>query len=331
MRESITGLIRWLLSSIGIRTINNQFLFSYILIFLCALISVVTIYLSLGVNSNAIDVAGRQRMLSQRLAKEVVMVAQQVESRSVMEKTIKLFESSHRVLFEGDEAQHIHPVKDAAILKQLRLVEQLWSSYKQVITRYAETPDKAGLAAIQEQSLRVLGEMNKAVGMMAKTANDSVILQQTIAFVMTAFILLLVVLGRVFGMTVLMNEINRLRLHLKEVSKGDFSKPIDCLDDKNEIGMAYSAYNDMLRQVSQMIKQVCQVTDQVSAATAEATQTLDRTDQASTDSSRRSPRWLRPSTRSRLPFKRYPATPIRRRKRPARPTSRPGMDRVLSI
>lgn len=282
MRESVTHIIRWLLSRIGIRSINSQFLFSYILIFLCALISVITIYLSLGVNSNSIDVAGRQRMLSQRLAKEAMLVAQQAESREVMEKTINLFESSHKALFNGDAGQNILPVKDAAILKQLKFVEQLWSDYKQVIIRYATSPDKTGLEAIQKQSVQVLKEMNKAVGMMATEANEAVALQQTIAFVMTSIILLLVILGRVFGMTVLMSEIDHLRNHLGEVSKGDFSKPLACLDDKNEIGLAYTAYNNMLQQVGQMIKGVCQVADQVGDATSKATETLDSTDRGVT-------------------------------------------------
>ena len=136
MRESITHIIRWLLSRIGIRSINSQFLFSYALIFLCALASVVTIYLSIGADSNAINVAGRQRMLSQRLAKEALLVAQQAESQQVMEKTIKLFESSHRALLNGDEKQNITPVKSAAIIKQLKMVETLWSSYKLVVTQY---------------------------------------------------------------------------------------------------------------------------------------------------------------------------------------------------
>ncbi|MCW8946640.1 MAG: type IV pili methyl-accepting chemotaxis transducer N-terminal domain-containing protein, partial [Sedimenticola sp.] len=74
MRASITHLIRWLLSFLGMRSINSQFLFSYALIFFCALASVVTIYLSIGADSNAINIAGRQRMLSQRLAKEAMLV-----------------------------------------------------------------------------------------------------------------------------------------------------------------------------------------------------------------------------------------------------------------
>ena len=218
-------------------------------------------------------------MLSQRLAKEAMLVAQEVESKTVMEKTINLFEKSHDALLKGDPGQHILPVKDEAIIKQLKRVEALWGDYKQVILAYVTDPGPEGLGKIKSQSVEVLTNMHQAVGMMAKEANEAVALQQTIAFVMTSLILLLVVLGRVFGMTVLMNEIEGLRRHLGVVSKGDFSQPLVCLDDNNEIGQAYNAYNNMLQQVGQMIKQVCQVADQVSEATANATATLDRTDQ----------------------------------------------------
>ncbi len=279
MRASITHLIRWLLSFLGMRSINSQFLFSYALIFFCALASVVTIYLSIGADSNAINIAGRQRMLSQRLAKEAMLVGQQAEDRAVMEKTISLFESSHQALLNGDPSKNMVAVADGAIIAQLQLVESLWKTYKQVIIQYAEKPDSAGLTAIQSQSTKVLVEMNKAVGMMATLANDAVAFQQSIALVMTIAILLLVVLGRVFGMTVLMSEIERLRKHLGEVSKGDFSKPISYKDRDNEIGHAYAAYNNMLQQVSEMIQGVCQVASQIGSATAEATETLDRTDQ----------------------------------------------------
>lgn len=282
MRASITHLIRWLLSLLGMRSINSQFLFSYALIFLCALTSVVTIYLSIGADSNAINVAGRQRMLSQRLAKEALLVGQQAEDRIVVEKTIELFESSHQALMKGDPAQNMVPVKEPAIITQLQQVESLWTAYKKQIIQYADKPDAASLAAIQSQSTKVLVEMNKAVGMMADLANDAVAFQQSIAFVMTIAILLLVVLGRVFGMTVLMSEIDRLRNHLLEVSKGDFSKPIAYQDKDNEIGHAYAAYNNMLQQVSEMIHGVTQVANRVGTATAEANETLDRTDQGVT-------------------------------------------------
>lgn len=278
MREFIANTIRRILSKIGLRTINSQFLLSYALIFICALTSVITIYINMGANSNSINMAGRQRMLSQRLAKEAIMVAQQTESQATMEKTIKLFDDSHRALLDGDQNRNITAIESTTIIQQLKLVEGLWKSYKQIITKFAATPDKAGLDAIKQQSTQVLKEMHKAVGMMTKDANDSMKLQQTIAFVTTILILVLVVLGRAFGMTVLMKEIEKLREHLGEVSRGDFSKPISYLDKHNEIGQTFEAYNNMLHQVGVMVEGVANVTDKVSSATAEATQTLDETD-----------------------------------------------------
>jgi len=278
MRESIANTIRWVLTTIGFRTINSQFLFSYVLIFLCALASVITIYLSLEVDSNSINIAGRQRMLSQRLAKEAMLVSQQAETQDTVEKTIKLFEQSHHALLDGNKDLGIQAVKDKAIIQQLKTVEGLWKDYKEDISKYTASPDKAGLGSIKTQSLQVLKEMHKAVGMMAKDANDAIALQQTIAFLSTIAILLLVVLGRAFGMTVLMREVDQLRGHLVKVSDGDFSKPISYKHSKNEIGQMYTAYNTMLQQVGKMIKGVSHVATHVSTGIAESTQALDQTD-----------------------------------------------------
>ncbi len=278
MRDSIANMIRWFLTKLGLKTVNSQFLFSYILIFLCALASVVTIYQTLGVDSNSINVAGRQRMLSQRLAKEALLVSQKAESQATLEKTIKLFEVSHNALLQGNKEMKIVPVKNAEIIEQLKKVEGLWKSYKETILKYVASPDNAGLNAIKQQSMQVLKNMHKGVGMMATEANSTVELQQTIAFIMTTSILLLVVLGRMFGMTVLMNEVGKLREHLVKVSKGDFSNPISYAYSENEIGHMYKAYNTMLQQVGKMITGVSHVAGHVSTAIADATHTLDKTD-----------------------------------------------------
>ena len=115
------------------KTIDQQFLFSYALIFVCALATVGSLYFSLGTDATAIDVAGRQRMLSQRVAKEALMAARGVEQREVVAKTIKLFEDSHRDLLQGNPALHIPGLSDEAIRQQLLKVEGLWSAYKKEI------------------------------------------------------------------------------------------------------------------------------------------------------------------------------------------------------
>ena len=278
MRRKIGHVIRVVLSKFGIRSINAQFLLSYTLIFLCALVTVVTLYQSLGAEATAINMAGRQRMLSQRLAKEALLTAQHVESRETVGKTIQLFEKSHQKLMQGDAKLGIEGIEDEAIKQQMQKVAGLWEDYKKVILDYIENPGDEGVRAIHQQSPIVLKEMHKAVGMMAAQANASVYQLQVISFAMTVAILVLVILGRMFGMTVLMDEVNILRNHLNEVSEGDFSHPVPVAEHDNEIGHMFDSYNGMINHVSDMINGVHRVSEQINQQTGKVLGTLNATE-----------------------------------------------------
>ena len=111
MNTGIARVIDGMLRALGCRTLNQQFLLSYAIIFLLAAASGISLYLSMAIDPNTINVAGRQRMLSQRIAKEAMLVEAGIEQRAVLEKTISLFERSHRAIVDGDsgteyEADH---------------------------------------------------------------------------------------------------------------------------------------------------------------------------------------------------------------------------------
>ncbi|WP_205599972.1 type IV pili methyl-accepting chemotaxis transducer N-terminal domain-containing protein, partial [Arhodomonas sp. KWT] len=166
--------IQRVLRGVGLRTLGRQFLASYALIAVFALATVASLYFSLGSSATAVDIAGRQRMLSQRVAKEAVMAVQGVGSREDVEKTIALFESSHRKLLQGDPGMGIEPVQDPAIRDQLREVQSLWQRYRGDIQAYLDEPTNDGLQAIHERAPVVLREMNAGVGMMAEASNQAV-------------------------------------------------------------------------------------------------------------------------------------------------------------
>lgn len=256
MRQVIANFISSSLRTLGLKTLNQQFLLSYGLIFLCAGITATSLYLSMGADATAINMAGRQRMLSQRVAKEAMMVVQGVESRATVEKTINLFESSHDKLMNGDKASHIEAVKDPVVIAQMNQVTSLWQKYKEDIFAYIQNGDRPSLERLQKNSPIVLKEMNKAVGMMATLANDKVHQQQIISFTMTAIVLLLVILGRMFGMTMLMKHITGLKTHLEFVSHGDFSQAIDIKHKDDEIGSLNSAYNTLLGRIGNIMNSI---------------------------------------------------------------------------
>jgi len=277
--EFIAYSVRKMLSQVGLKSISSQFLFSYFLIFICALTTATSLYFSLEENATAIDMAGRQRMLSQRLSKEALLVGQQVETYKTVEKTITLLESSHQKLLSGDQTQDMAGISDPKIIEQMEKVKALWIDYKQTILSYIQSPDKEGAIAIHQQSPMVLKAMNKAVGMMTKLANESMRQQQTIAFIMTTIILILILFVRTFGMNVLMRELKMIEESLDIVSKGDFSKPIQAPDSENEVGRTFKAYNKMLACVSEMLVKVGTSADHISKITATVTAALEDTDE----------------------------------------------------
>ncbi|MFA7096308.1 MAG: methyl-accepting chemotaxis protein [Gammaproteobacteria bacterium] len=279
MKRPIAVFIQSLLKAIGIKTLDKQFLFSYALIFLFALISAASLYLSATSDATAIDIAGRQRMLSQKMAKEAMMVVQGVESPATVDETIRLFETSLHQLLEGDANLGIAPPGNPQIQAQLEKVERFAHVYENSLRAYMQRPSADTLQTLREQSGVILTETNRAVGMMTELADAKVRNQQFLAMTMVGGILLLVVFGRFFGMTWLMEQIELLKQHLQHVSEGDFSKPLPVHDKDNEIGQIFMAYNTMLANIGEIVTGVNRITARVSEGSRHVVAVSEQTEQ----------------------------------------------------
>ena len=118
----------------------------------------------------AINVAGRQRMLTQKASKEFCLAAsghQADENRANLAKTIALFEKSLEALMNGDAELGVPAAPNSAIYEQLTLVKGLWGKLHAELVQAAsgsEVPLTA-ISAVAELNEPVLIEMNKAVQM----------------------------------------------------------------------------------------------------------------------------------------------------------------------
>ena len=265
MRDSISYLIQSILQSIGIRSIDKQFLFSYS--FTAAFTSVVAIHLFLSLNNDAaaINVAGAQRMLSQKVAKEALLAGQGLGSKEIVLTTITQFENAHRALLNGNPQLNISAVTESKAVNQLQQVERLWQDYKQAILNYIDQPTNSTyLQEVYQRSPIVLKEMNTAVVMMEDEVNRQSRAEVLLAACASIIVLILVTLGRMFGMTVLMQHVNYLREHLEEVGSGDFSHRLTIDNPNNEVGRMFSAYNNMITHIGEIIGGVVHSTAEVS-------------------------------------------------------------------
>ncbi|MGH1481832.1 MAG: type IV pili methyl-accepting chemotaxis transducer N-terminal domain-containing protein [Geminicoccales bacterium] len=121
-----------------------------------------------------INIAGRQRMLSQRMAKAACLMATDISFAAAYDQLTQaygLFERSEAALRIGDEVMGMHPETSAKVLDALAAVSQPWADYKVVIEKGIDggTIENADLDSLDSASLDVLKYMNIAV---FKTVRD---------------------------------------------------------------------------------------------------------------------------------------------------------------
>jgi len=120
--------------------------------------------------ATTINLAGKQRMLTQKMTKELLLVANGIDveaNKANLAKTVGLFEKTLKGLFDGDADLGLPGTKDAGIRAQLGTVKGLWAEYKPILDK-VDTSD-TGLAKAAKLNLPLLKEMNKAVKMYEKS------------------------------------------------------------------------------------------------------------------------------------------------------------------
>jgi len=116
-----------------------------------------------------VNVAGRQRMLSQRMTKDILLVAMGVEpeaTRKDLQAAKELFLRSLKGLADGDAAMHLPVTNNKVARQQLTQVETVWEGFAPFVNQVIEqgtAPDAAALKQISEINRKLLIECQKVV------------------------------------------------------------------------------------------------------------------------------------------------------------------------
>jgi len=133
----------------------------------------------------SINLAGKQRMLTQKMTKEAFLIRSNIDKKSNIEKlknSSELFDKTLKGLINGDSSLHLTPTKNQKIQNQLQEVNKLWQPfYKEIQKVISTNASKSSYQFLEQNNLKLLKEMNKAVEMYAslnkgnsklKLAND---------------------------------------------------------------------------------------------------------------------------------------------------------------
>ncbi len=156
----------------------NRFFISFVLSFSAILFLAVPSYaLSESEMSRILNLSGKQRMLSQKMSKEALLIAKGIDvtgNKANLKKTAALFDKTLKGLINGDAGLKLAKTPNAKIIKQLGKVTALWAEFKKNIDAVVGgDTSKAVLEKIAKENLPLLKNMNRAVGMYEKDAKAS--------------------------------------------------------------------------------------------------------------------------------------------------------------
>ena len=114
-----------------------------------------------------VNVAGRQRMLTQKMTKEKLLVVKGEEKYGAkLKETMNLFDDSLTLLIKGDSKKMISKPSNEKIIAQLKVVSKLWSELKPLYEKKKNSTIE--LATIITKNPLLLKEMNRMVKMAEK-------------------------------------------------------------------------------------------------------------------------------------------------------------------
>lgn len=116
-----------------------------------------------------INLSGKQRMLTQKMSKEMLLIAKGVDAagnEANLKKTAALFDKTLKGLIHGDADLRLVKCENPKIVKQLEKVATLWVGFKKnVNVVLGGDTSKAVLEKVAKENLPLLKNMNRAVKM----------------------------------------------------------------------------------------------------------------------------------------------------------------------
>ncbi|MEM0909661.1 MAG: type IV pili methyl-accepting chemotaxis transducer N-terminal domain-containing protein [Pseudomonadota bacterium] len=122
-----------------------------------------------------INLSGKQRMLTQKMSKEVMLVALDIDKEKNLKNlqaTSSLFDKTLKGLRNGDADLKLPATTSPKIIRQLDRVEKLWTDFYPIVQNVIDTGSATAddVSAIAGSNLKLLKQMNKAVGAYEKEA-----------------------------------------------------------------------------------------------------------------------------------------------------------------
>ncbi len=250
--------------SMNSKSLKGKFVFVFSLLIIVAVASVLMQFSFKTSDSKVINLAGAQRMLSQKITKEILIYKQNPTDSSMLKASVARFDNVLGGLISGDKKLGIPATTDPKISAQLRKVNQIWEPFKTAIDNIIESPDttQKDLAFVLDNNLKLLSEMNKAVGMFEAAAAYKVQKARIMQLSLQTIVLTLIAGAWLIVVMPLVKKLSLLIHHTKDnaASLTDTSSLVSSISESLSSGSVQQAAS--LEDVSSSLEEMSAMTKQ---------------------------------------------------------------------
>lgn len=242
-----------------------------------------------------INLAGRQRMLSQKMAKEILGLSQEkevktsgIEYNESLAKSRELFDRTLNALMNGGETigsdgkPVILPAPSSPdIVMILKESSKLWQEFNKNIDLLlsgktpADSDDfRKALAFIAANNTTLLKAMNDVTGLYEKEAEKKVYFLkviQALAFIIT---LIMAIAAFWIGNLLIIKPLTSIAGHLNAVATGNLTGELK-VSSNDEIGQISAAVNGMTANLCKMITDVRSASSKVASVSSQLSSTAE--------------------------------------------------------
>ena len=238
---------------------------------------VVTLLESNSIDSKTVNLAGGQRMLTQKMVKETLGLVQGSVDAEILKGTASLFDKTLKGLISGDGDLGLSATTDDAILAQLASVQRLWNSFYDnvnTVLKLAPVTNNA-LAYINGNNVELLQEMNKAVGMYEGEVSRKASVMQWSNIIVVVITVITVITGWIFVIRPLVRTLTNIISNLSDGAAQVAAASGQISSSSQNLAEGSSEQASSIEETSATMEEMASVTKQNAQNAQEAAKLVD--------------------------------------------------------